>query len=124
LGIVDNDRIWDYQYFADVGIVLAQGDVQHNESSKIYYYLRSGLPVVSEQPIPNNHVIVESGLGLISDYGDDRMMAEMIEEAVHRAWPREAAIAYMLEHHTWERRAQVYADLLGEAFGATARPGR
>jgi glycosyltransferase involved in cell wall biosynthesis len=117
LGVVDNDRIWDYQHFADVGIVLAQGEVQHNESSKIYYYLRSGLPVVSEQPVPNNHVIREAGLGLISDYGDDRMMADMIEEAVHREWPREAAIAYVLERHTWERRAQVYAELLHGAFG-------
>jgi Glycosyl transferases group 1 len=118
LGAVENDRIWDYHYFADVGIVLAQGDVQHNESSKIYYYLRAGLPVVSETPVPNNAVIRESGLGLIAAYGDDRMMVEMIEDAIHRKWPREEAITYVLEHHTWEKRAQLYADVIHRARGS------
>jgi glycosyltransferase involved in cell wall biosynthesis len=112
LGAVDNSRVWDYHFFADVGIVLAQGEVQHNESSKIYYYLRAGLPVVSEAPVPNNFVIQESGLGLISEYGDDRGMAEMIEAAIHKPWPRKAAIAYVLERHTWEKRAQVFAEII------------
>jgi hypothetical protein len=44
VGPVAHDAVWDYQYFADVGIALAQGPVQHNESSKLYYYLRTGLP--------------------------------------------------------------------------------
>lgn len=69
LGAVDNDRVWDYHHFADVGLVLAQGDVQHNDSSKLYYYLRSSLPVISESPVPNNFLIRESGLELIADYG-------------------------------------------------------
>ena len=117
LGAVENERVWDYNYIAHVGVVLAQGEVQHNESSKIYYYLRSGLPVVSESSVPNNFLIRESGLGLIADYGDDRMMAELIETAIHAQWPRKEATAYMLENHTWEKRAQVYADIIHGALG-------
>jgi hypothetical protein len=112
LGTVDNRQMWDYQYFADVGIVLAQGTVQHNESSKIYYYLRTGLPVVSEQPVPNNHIIQEAGLGFISNYADDRMMADMVEEAVHRRWERDQAVKYMLDNHTWDKRIDVYDPLI------------
>ncbi|MFB3779731.1 MAG: glycosyltransferase [Bryobacteraceae bacterium] len=114
MGPVDNSRVWDYQYFAGAGLVLAQGPVQHNESSKIYYYLRAGLPVVSEAPVPNNHLLQESGLGLVSPYGDDRQVASLIEAAVHRDWDKEAAIGYMLSRHTWMRRAETYARLLEE----------
>ncbi len=116
LGPVRNDRIWDYQFFADVGITLAQGKVQHNESSKIYYYLRTGLPVVSEDPIPNNHVIRESNLGFISDYGDNQMMAEMIEAAVVERWDREGARRYILRNHTWDKRVRTYEKVIRQEF--------
>ena len=112
LSPVDNHRIWDYQYFADAGIALAQGKVQHNESSKIYYYLRTGLPVVSEAPIPNNYLIKEADLGFIADYADDQMMVEMIAEAVYKKWRKEDAIEYILSHHTWDKRAEVYDRLI------------
>jgi glycosyltransferase involved in cell wall biosynthesis len=112
LGTVENDRIWDYHYFADVGIALAQGPVQHNESSKIYYYLRAGLPVVSEDPIPNNHLIRETGCGLIARYGDEAMMVDLVEAAVSRKWPKEDAARYMVENHTWAHRARVYDQLI------------
>lgn len=118
LGPVDGRRMWDYQYFADVGIVLAQGHVQHNESSKIYYYLRTGLPVVSEAPVPNNHIIQEADLGFISDYADDRMMADMVEAAIFRKWDRDSAVNYMLENHTWDKRSQVYDRLIRDELRA------
>lgn len=116
LGTIENDKIWDYQYFADVGIALAQGEVQHNESSKIYYYLRTGLPVVSEDPITNNYLIKESNLGFISDYADNHMMAEMIEEAIYKKWQKEEAITYILNNHTWDKRVQIYDSLIRKEF--------
>jgi hypothetical protein len=121
LGPVRNDRIWDYQYFADVGIALAQGKVQHNESSKLYYYLRTGLPVVSEDPVPNNHVIRESHLGFISDYGDNQMMTDMIEAAVVAKWDREDAIRYILNNHTWDKRVGIYERVIREELDPTGR---
>ena len=48
VGPISHELIWDYQYFADVGIVLARGAAQIDDASKLYYYLRAGLPVVSE----------------------------------------------------------------------------
>jgi glycosyltransferase involved in cell wall biosynthesis len=116
LGAVENDRIWDYHYFADVGIALAQGPLQHNESSKIYYYLRAGLPVVSEGPIPNNGLIHEAGCGFVAPYGDDEMMADLIEAAVQRTWPKEEAALYMIANHTWDHRARVYDGLIRHEF--------
>ena len=117
LGAVENDRTWDYQYFARVGLVLAQGRVQHNESSKIYYYLRTGLPVVAESPIPNCDVIRESGLGTIVNYQDSAAMADAIADAAHAEWDREAAIRYVLARHTWDERAARYDRVIRTDLG-------
>lgn len=125
LGPVENSRIWDYQYFAQAGIVLAQGTVQHNESSKIYYYLRTGLPVVSETPVPNNHLLKDTGLGFIASYGDTREMAQLVEAAVEKKGEKQEAIGYMLRHHTWKQRAQVYDRLIqGAVPGGPCLPLR
>lgn len=124
LGPVGNDRVWDYQYFADAGITLAQGKVQHNESSKIYYYLRTGLPVVSEAPIPNNRLIEEAELGFIADYKDDRMMADMIEAAIYKKWRKEDAIRFILKNHTWDKRVRVYDALIKKEFNLEVEESR
>lgn len=116
MGSMENDKMWDYQYYADVGLALAEGEKQHNERSKIYYYLRTGLPVVSEAPIPNNNLIQETGLGFIADYGNDSMIANMVEEAIYKRWNRKRAISYILKNHTWDKRAEIYDRLLKEEF--------
>lgn len=116
LGSVENDAVWDYQIFADVGIILAQGNKQDNESSKLYYYLRTGLPVVSEDPVPNNYLINETNLGFIARYKDDRMMAEMIEEAIYKKWEKKEAVRYIIKDHTWDKRAQVYDMIIKKDF--------
>ena len=117
IGPIVHEAVWDYLRFADVGVVLARGAIQHDEASKLYYYLRAGLPVVSEAPVPNNHLVTESGLGFVAPYGDDALMAELIEAAANRAWDRQSAQAYILAHHTWRRRIQVYERILAAEFG-------
>jgi glycosyltransferase involved in cell wall biosynthesis len=112
LGSVEHDKIWDYQYFADVGIVLAQGKIQHNESSKIYYYIRTGLPVVSEDPVPNNNIIQEANLGFTVSFGDYTHMADKIEEAIYHDWDKEAAINHILKYHTWDKRVKTYGRII------------
>lgn len=106
------DKIWDFHYFADVGIALAQGKVQHNESSKMYYYLRTGLPVVSEAPIPNNSLIKKTNLGFIADYNDNQMIANLAEAAIHKTWEKEESKKYMLKNHTWNRRVRIYDKII------------
>jgi hypothetical protein len=124
LGGVEVDKIWDYQYFADVGIALGQGKVQHNESSKIYSYLRTGLPVVSEAPIPNNYLIKEANLGFIADYEDSQMMADMIEAAVYKKWQKKDAVQYTLNNHTWDKRVQIYDTIISEEFNLEVEEAR
>ncbi|HZS32610.1 MAG TPA: hypothetical protein VFC42_04465 [Methylomirabilota bacterium] len=117
VGPIAHEAVWDYLHFADVGIVLARGAVQIDDASKLYYYLRAGLPAVTEAPVPNNHLVTESGAGLVAPCGDDDVMAEMIEAAARRRWDRRAAQAYILAHHTWEHRVQVYERVLAAELG-------
>lgn len=116
MGALDQNEVWDHFYYADAGVALAQGPVQHNESSKLYYYLRTGLPVVSEAPIPNNWLITESGLGYIAPYADTEALAERVHAASTRRWHFHSAIEYMKQHHTWDCRASVYQKAIEAHF--------
>jgi glycosyltransferase involved in cell wall biosynthesis len=112
-GEVPYEDSWDFMYFAAVGVVLTAGGRMHNnESTKIYHYLRAGLPVVSEAGFPNDNVVIESGLGHVVENGDLGMMADRIEDSLHTQWDRDRAIRYILSHHTWEKRAEIYDRLL------------
>ena len=112
-GEVPYEDSWDYLYFAAVGIVVTAGGRMHNnESTKIYHYLRAGLPVVSEAGFPNDSVVLESGLGHVVGNGDLETMAQRIEESIHTQWDRDRAVAYILGHHTWEKRAEIYDRML------------
>jgi len=117
LGAVPYQDAWDYLRFADVGVVVAAGEFMHsNESSKIYHYLRVGLPVVCEAGFPNEHVVTESHLGYVVENGNLKLIAEKAEEALHAGWDREYAIHYMLSYHTWDSRVEVYDKVIQEHF--------
>ena len=119
LGAVPYDRSWDYLRHADVGVVIASGPFLHNnESTKIYHYLRAGIPVVSESGFPNDAVVTESGLGRVVCNGDLRALADAIADATVRAWDVERGVRYALERHTWDHRVQVYDRALRAHFGA------
>ncbi|MGD2071781.1 MAG: glycosyltransferase [Gemmatimonadota bacterium] len=113
LGSVPYRASWDYLRHADAGLVVSAGPFQHNnESTKIYHYLRAGLPVVCEGGFPNDGVVRESGLGFVVPSERMDELAERVVQAVERSWDREAAVRYVLRHHTWDRRAEVYARVL------------
>ncbi|MCI0413247.1 glycosyltransferase [bacterium] len=115
LGKVPYEETWDYLRSADVGVVVSSGKFhQNNESSKIYHYLRAGLPVVSEAGFPNDFLIHESGLGFSVESGNMELMAEKVLEAGRTPWDRQSAIRYILDNHTWENRVQVYNRLITE----------
>lgn len=100
---------WNYLQHASVGVVVSAGPFMHNnESSKIYHYLRAGLPVVSEAGFPNDSVVRESGLGFVVPGEDMSRMAARVLEACDREWDRARAVRYILDHHTWDCRAQAY----------------
>jgi glycosyltransferase involved in cell wall biosynthesis len=113
LGAIAYGETWNYFHFAQVGVVVAAGAYMHNnESSKIYYYLRAGLPIVSEKGFPNDYVIAESKLGFCVENGNLELIADKIKEAVRSEWDRDFAIRYVLEDHTWEKRVAVYDTLI------------
>lgn len=115
LGAVSYAGSWDYMHLCDVGIVVSAGPfMQNNESTKIYHYLRAGRPVVSQAGFPNDYVVRRAQCGYVVE-GDMEWMAEHVERAVHHPWDREYAVQYILDHHTWDKRAEVYNRILGAA---------
>ena len=113
LGFVSHEETWNFFGHADVGIVVSAGSFMHNnESTKIYHYLRAGLPVVAESGFPNDDVVRRAGLGFVVDSGDMPAMAQRVEEAARAEWDRDTAVSYVMENHTWDTRAGVYDRLL------------
>ena len=91
--------------------------MHNNESSKIYHYLRAGLPVVSESGFPNNHLIEEAQLGYVTESEDLPLMAIWVVNASKKTWEHQRAVDYILERHTWDQRAKVYHDLIVRKLG-------
>lgn len=113
LGVIPYEESWNYLRWADAGLVVSAGPFMHNnESTKVYHYLRVGLPVVSESGFPNDHLIGETGHGSLVPSGDTALLAAAVEETIGSSWDREAAEEYVLREHTWEARARVYDDLI------------
>jgi glycosyltransferase involved in cell wall biosynthesis len=111
MGSIDAHAVWDWQRHAEAGLVLAQGHTQHNESSKIYYYLRTALPVACERPVPNAWLVAKTGHGTIVDYDDDEALAEAAAELARNPPAPNDVIEYMIAEHSWDKRAAVYEDV-------------
>lgn len=123
LGVVDYEASWAYLQHADVGVLVSAGTFMHNnESTKIYHYLRAGLPFVAERGFPNDDVAARSGLALHVDPGDTEGMADALADAIGREWDRERGVDTVLAAHTWAHRAAVYDRLLAE-HAPSARAG-
>ena len=109
LGEVPLPECWDYFYYANIGIVVSAGKFMHNnESTKIYHYIRAGLPVVSESGFPNDDVVRESKLGFVTDNGDMELMAKNIIRAAASEWNKDYAKEYIIKNHSWDKRVEVY----------------
>jgi hypothetical protein len=112
VGEVPLHAYWDWQRHAAVGLVMAQGLQQDNESSKIYYYLRTGLPVVCERPVPNAGLIAETGHGALVDFGDVQGAAAAAARLAATPPSADGLPGFMVTHHSWDARAALYAPIL------------
>ena len=121
VGAVDAAQVWDWQRFAKAGIVLAQGQVQDNESSKIYYYLRTGLPVVCERPIPNRWLIEQTGLGALVDYHNEQALVDAALSIASDPPHNRGVEQYMVENHSWDARAALYEPIIELAAAEAGR---
>lgn len=113
-GELPENEIWNYIYHADLGLAFATGPHRFdNDISKILNYLRGGLPVVSESPIINNDLIEQTGFGLIFDFGDIYGLIEASRKVLLGSGKtdRAAVMNFMATKHSWDRRAEVYADI-------------
>ena len=106
--------VWDYIRRADVGLALAAGpDSFDNDLSKATSYLRGGLPVLSEERVLNNDLILELGGGLVFRYGDVEAMIAGLHKLINDPLRRTKDISrFMAERHSWDHRGEALHDLL------------
>jgi hypothetical protein len=113
-GELPEHEVWDYVRNAHVGLALATGPHPFdNDMSKIFTYLRGGLPVLSEEPIVNNRLVRQTGYGKTFTYGD---LDELVFQAVQLLEKpplaeRERVMQFMVSEHSWERRVDTYVEL-------------
>lgn len=111
LGEVEYQKTWNYLYHAQVGISLTPaGAMNNHESTKIYHYLRAGLPVVTEDGFVNAGLVEQAGLGFVAPTGNTEALANAVSAAATRDWNKDYAVNYILANHTWDKRALVYDD--------------
>jgi hypothetical protein len=116
IGAVPYERSWSYLPHAHVGLVLALGpQPNENESTKIYHYLRVGLPTVCEAGFPNQDLVRAAQLGHVVANGDLPGLADAVEATLRSAWDRQGAVEFVLARHTWRHRALVYDALIRAA---------
>jgi hypothetical protein len=61
--------------------------------------------------------VTESRLGSVVENDNLGQMAQRVKEAVRGDWDRDRAIKYILDHHTWNKRVEVYDKVIRERFG-------
>ncbi|MBI5570153.1 MAG: hypothetical protein HY914_09430 [Desulfomonile tiedjei] len=116
-GEVIEEDAWDYIRYAAVGIALATGPLPFdNDVSKILTYLRGGLPVLSEEPILNNALVRQTGLGTTFAYDDAAELAAKVKFLIRNPMreKREQVMRFMAEEHSWDRRVDTYVELFNE----------
>jgi hypothetical protein len=107
-------EVWDYVRYARIGLALATGPhAFDNDVSKILNYLRGGLPVLSEEPIINNDLIIETGFGRIFKHGDVNDLVSKAKEILTNSFGdrRESVARFMADEHSWDKRVDSYVNL-------------
>jgi len=115
VGRIEASEYWNWQRHASVGLVLAQGPSQDNESSKIYYYLRTGLPVVCERGVPNAWLIEQTANGAVVDFRDTQGMLEAAIRFTKSPPTPNGLMKHMIEKHSWDARAATYDPIFERA---------
>jgi len=115
VGRIEASDYWNWQRHASVGLVLAQGPIQDNESSKIYYYLRTGLPVVCERGVPNAGLLEETANGAVVDFGDIEGMVEAAKRLTKSPPTLNGLVKHIIEKHSWDARAAIYDPIFDRA---------
>ncbi len=114
------EEIWDFIRFARLGLALATADLAFdNDVSKVYNYLRGGLPVLCEEPILQGELVRETGLGAVFPFGDEDRMTREALRLLDAPWGdrRRKTMDLMAREHSWDNRVRTYAALFRELLG-------
>ncbi len=114
------EEIWNFIRFARLGIALATADLAFdNDVSKIYNYLRGGLPVLCEEPILQGELVGQTGLGAVFRFGDKAGMVEAALKLLDTPWEdkRETTMEFMAKDHSWDNRVETYVELFRKLEG-------
>lgn len=114
------EEIWDFIRFADFGLALATANLAFdNDVSKVYNYLRGGLPVLCEEPILQTELVKETGLGAAFPFGSEEAMEKKGHGLLDKPWKdkREATMKFMAREHSWDNRVETYVELFKELVG-------
>jgi len=124
LPAVPLDLSWQYLQHADVGLAVAPGPfVFENETSKLYYYLRAGLPVACEERISNADLVRRMAWGSIFSYGHAQAATKAILKLGRRRFckqSRTAMIRRLIRHHSWSARARTLETIVDTALAHTS----
>ncbi len=110
------NQTWDYIYHAHIGLALATGiHPFDNDISKIYSYLRGGLPTLSEEPILNNKMILDLAYGSEFEHGDiDSLVFHCRKLSQNAPLAKKTLVMdYMAREHSWDERVDRYIRLFG-----------
>ena len=112
-GEIASGDIWPYVCHAHAGLALATGPhAFDNDITKVLYYLRGGLPVLTETPILQNDLIRKTGYGRIFVFGDgDDLVQKAIDLMANPPDGKDRVMAYMARTRSWPRRIEAYAAL-------------
>lgn len=110
------EETWQHLQNASVGIAIAPGShIFENETSKIYYYLRAGLPIVCEERIPNSDLILELNWGWVFKYEDYKDAVDKIicaSELKNNDAKKRSVISHMIDKHSWDKRAEILDNII------------
>ncbi|MGE4618804.1 MAG: glycosyltransferase [Planctomycetota bacterium] len=110
---VSQEVAWQYLRHADVGVAISPSENQfESELSKIYYYLRAGLPTVCETSALNGNLVTETGHGYVVDHDDPEQFAAAILRAAEFPNQHQPTMEQMAKEHSWKNRASTYAKAL------------
>jgi hypothetical protein len=113
-GEIPEPRLWDYIRHARIGLAPAVGELPFdNDLSKIYYYLRGGVPVLAEQHVANVALIETTRFGRFFRYGDIEDLAAHARGMLtwDTATDRPRVMEYMAREHSWDMRVDEYVRL-------------
>jgi len=116
-GELPEDQTWNYLRYAHLGLALATGPYPFdNDITKIFNYLRAGLPVLSEEPIVNNSLIAELDYGRIFSFDDPGDMVIKAKELLNSDQKSKSCkiMEFMAKNHSWDNRVDAYSGLFRE----------